>query len=68
MRPNKVETAVQWFRNSSTLLPGFSGHGDSIYDIKFLYIKTMYAYSLVRGWNRVTVSLSDDDNYILLAP
>ena len=26
MKPNKVETAVQWFRMSCTVLAGFSGH------------------------------------------
>ena len=33
MRPNKVETAVQWFRMSHAVFDGFSGHGNSIYNI-----------------------------------
>ena len=34
-RPNKVETAVQWFRISRARLAGFSGHGNSIYNSLF---------------------------------
>ena len=31
MKPNMVETAVQWFRMSRAIFAGFSGHGNSIY-------------------------------------
>ena len=31
IRPNKVETAVQWFRMSHAVRTGFSGHCNSIY-------------------------------------
>ena len=33
MRPNKVEAAVQCFRISRAAFAGFSGHGNSIYNI-----------------------------------
>ena len=32
MRPNKVETPVQWFNMLQTVLAGFSGHTNSSYD------------------------------------
>ena len=38
MRPNKDETAVQWFRMSRTILPGFSGHGNSIYNNFYVFV------------------------------
>ena len=31
MRPNKVETAVQWFHMSCAVLAGFSGHSNLLY-------------------------------------
>ena len=33
MRPNKVETIVKWFRILYAVLVGFSGHGNSVYNI-----------------------------------
>ena len=33
MRPNKVKTAVQWFRISRAVFAGFSGHDNSIDNI-----------------------------------
>ena len=33
MKPNKVETAVQWFRMSRAEFARFSGHGNSNYNI-----------------------------------
>ena len=33
MRPNKVKTAVQLFHMLHVVLAGFSGHGNSIYNI-----------------------------------
>ena len=39
MRPNKVETAVEWFSMSHEVLAGFFGHGNSIYIYIYIYIQ-----------------------------
>ena len=37
MKPNNVETTVQWFRMSREVLAEFSGHFNSIYNIIHLF-------------------------------
>ena len=36
MRPNKVETAVEWFHICAQVFVRFFGHGNSIYEIGFI--------------------------------
>ena len=44
MRPNKVETAVQYSVCCMEVLAGFSSHGNSINIIPFLYSNVIYVY------------------------
>ena len=44
MRPNKVETAVQWFRMLHAVLAVFSGHDNVIYNMVPLFLK-MYVFA-----------------------
>ena len=53
MRPNKVETAVQWFHMSRAMFAWFSGYGNLIYKISKGYI-----YQPLRSgriWHKVIV-------------
>ena len=67
MMPNKVETAVQWFRMSCAVFAGFSAHGHSIYREKSeqrWYI-SFFNYQLLRiEWLLLIQALTTSQNNV----
>ena len=50
MRPNNVETAVQWSHMLHAVVAGLSGHSNSTNNIGILFCFILFYYSMNKIW------------------